>query len=365
VRRISRLDAGAERAEAVAAGLVDAVLARDGATLAACLDALRDAQAGGADDDPRRDGWIEAAIAFAYWGLERVPSQPPVAHGTQAHAFLTALDGRAQTGSAELRSLLAVDETQVSRTGHRLLESGLVARRKIGRQVFWQLTPRGRRALEDSPAPSRSANSDFWQQAIRRGYDGDPAEVDPLRAGIVESALKLHQTLGIRATTWAQVAEAAAVPMDTVRSLFPDKDDLYRSCGAHLMESLRLPPADRAPDVFAGAGSLHERTHRLVDTFFGVYERGADGLTAGRRERSEVAVVDESMVEVDRTFDAIVREALRPLGGPSSSVASVRALTDLEVWRAWRDQGATPRAAVERASGTVERWLEAHAGANR
>jgi hypothetical protein len=40
-------------------------------------------------------------------------------------------------------------------------------------------------------------------------------------------------------------------------------------------------------------------------------------------------------------------------------VAGLRALTDLEVWRGLRHQGATPEAAVEEASAAVERWLAA------
>jgi AcrR family transcriptional regulator/DNA-binding MarR family transcriptional regulator len=365
VRRIVRLDAEPARLEAVALGLVDALLGRDDETLAAALDALRDARAR-ADGDRELVGWLDAAIACAHWGLERVPSQATVTRGTQAHDFLAALEGSPQLGSAELRRLLEVDETQVSRTGRRLLESGLVTRRKVGRQVFWQLTPRGERALEEAPAPKRSTDSEFWQEAFRRGFEaasgdepGEPREVDPTRERIIESTLELHTSKGIQATTWPDIADKAGVPVETVKALFPTVDDLARSCGEHFMESLQVPPTDRAPEVFAGASSEHDRIHRLVETFFGVYERGGDGIAAGRRERKNVPAADESLAELDKTLDALVVEALRPLRPDSSSVASLRALTDLEVWRTLRDQGATPEAAVDQASGAVERWLEA------
>ncbi len=299
-----------------------------------------------------------------------MPSRAAVAQGTQAHDFLRVLDGSPQLGSAELRRLLEIDETQVSRTGRRLLESGLVTRRKVGRQVFWQLTPRGQRALEEAPAPKRSPNSEFWQEALRRGFEaasgdepGEPREVDPTRERIIESTLELHTSRGIQATTWPEIADKAGVPVETVKALFPTQDDLVRSCGEHFMESLQLPPHDRAPEVFAGASSENERIRRLVETFFGVYERGADGITAARRERKDVPAVDESMEELDNTLDALVVEALRPLRPDSSSVASLRALTDLEVWRTLRDQGATPEAAVDQASAAVERWLEAQRAA--
>jgi AcrR family transcriptional regulator/DNA-binding MarR family transcriptional regulator len=290
-----------------------------------------------------------------------------VAQGTQAHDFLGLLDGSPQLGSAELRRLLEIDETQVSRTGRQLLESGLVTRRKVGRQVFWQLTPRGQRAIEEAPAPQRSRNSEFWREALRRGFDavagdepGEPRRVDPTRERIIECSLELHVTQGIQATTWPEIAAKSGVPVETIEALFPTLDDLVRGCGQHFMEGLHLPPHDRAGEVFAGASSEHERIHRLVETFFGAYERGAGGITAARRERKDVPALDESMEELDHTFDALVVEAVRPRRTDNSSVASLRGLTDVEVWRALRQHGTTPEAAVDEVSTAVEHWLEAH-----
>ena len=360
VRRIARLDAQPARREAVALGLIDALLDGDAGSLAAALEALRDVRAG---DDRELAGWLDAAIAFAHWGLERAPSPAALTRGTQAHDFLGALDGPPQLGSPELRRLLETDETQVSRTGRRLLESGLVARRKVGRQVFWQLTPRGRRALEEAPAPEHSGGSEFWREALRRGFEaasgGDERrDVDPTRERIIESTLELHTSRGIQATTLPEIAEKAGVPVEVVEATFPTLDDLTRGCGEHVMESLQLPPSDRAPEIFVRASSGTERIHRLVETFFGAYERSADALTAGRRERMDVPAVHESMAELDNSLDALVAEALRPLRPDGASVASVRALTDLEVWRALRHSGASPEAAVDEASAAVERWLD-------
>jgi len=47
-------------------------------------------------------------------------------------------------------------------------------------------------------------------------------------------------------------------------------------------------------------------------------------------------------------------------GADGSAVASLRAITDHEVWRALRHQGATLEAAVDEASAAVERWLDGH-----
>jgi hypothetical protein len=82
-------------------------------------------------------------------------------------------------------------------------------------------------------------------------------------------------------------------------------------------------------------------------------------MTVARRERKDLPVVEESMQALDDAFDALVVESLRPLRPDSSAIASLRALTDLEVWRTLRDRGVTPDAAVDQASAAVERWLEA------
>jgi AcrR family transcriptional regulator/DNA-binding transcriptional ArsR family regulator len=366
VRRIARLEPEPGRLDAVALGLVDAVLEADAETLGAALDALRDARARAAEPDLQ--GWLDASIAFAHWGLERVPSVSGVARGTQAHEFLSMLDGSSERSSAELRRLLETDETQVSRTGRGLLDRGLVTRRKVGRQVFWQLSPRGRRALEEAPEPTQPDSASFWLEAIRRGFEGAAGDepgrgrrvVDPTRERIVESALALHNTRGIQATTWQEIAASAGVPVETVETMFPTLDGLVRSCGEHFLETLRMPPPDRAGEVFTGASSDQERIRLLVETLFGIYERGADGIAVARRERAEVPALDESMDQLDTSFDALVTEALRPRRLDKPSVASLRALTDVEVWRTLRRQSATPEVAVEQASAAVERWLEGH-----
>src|SRR4051794_34398145 len=205
VRRIAALEPEPARLDAVALGLVDALLEGDAPTLGAALDALRDARAR-AEDETGLRGWLDAAISFAQWGLERVPPADGVAQGTKAHEFLSVLDGSAQLGSTELRRLLETDETQVSRTGRRMLDSGLVSRRRVGRQVFWQLSPRGRRALEEAPQPGLSDTADFWLEALRRGFDGAGGDqpgprrqVDPTRERIVTRTLELHAAHGIQA----------------------------------------------------------------------------------------------------------------------------------------------------------------------
>ena len=151
VPRIARLDAEPARLEAVALGLVDALLEGDDETLPLPFTpsatpargpmAIGAGRVAGRGDRLRALGTRARAIAG-----RRGPGN--------AGPRLPARSTARRSGSAELRRLLEIDETQVSRTGRRLLESGLVTRRKVGRQVFWQLTPRGQRALEERRQPA-------------------------------------------------------------------------------------------------------------------------------------------------------------------------------------------------------------------
>ncbi len=250
-----------------------------------------------------------------------------MARGTQAHEFLAVLDSSPQLGSTELRRLLETDETQVSRTGRRLLDSGLVTRRKVGRQVFWQLSPRGHRALVEAPEqpePTPPDGDSFWAEAIRRGFEGaageEPGqprrEVDPTRERIIECTLELHMRAGH--------------PGDHVAGDCRARGGAVGDRGGHVPHAGRVVPGLRSAlpgeprhasagsgrrTMFAGASSEQERIRRLVETSFGVYERGADGIAVGRRERAEVPAADESMGH-DRQ---LVRRARRRGAAPAAS----------------------------------------------
>jgi AcrR family transcriptional regulator len=350
------------RLEALALGLVDAVLDADEATLSAMLSALRAARARVLEGDgaqrERLLGWLEAITAATAGALDRVAPAAEagaVAPRTRAHDFLKALTGSRPVGSAELRGLLGTDETQVSRTGRGLLDAGLVTRSKAGRQVFWRLTPRGRLALEQVDAAEiEPGSAEFWMDAIRRGYEGrDRPDPDPVRRRIVESTLELHSVKGVEATTAPDIAQKAGVDPSTVESYFPTRDDLVLGCGQHLLETLRLPPPDRALEIFSGADSQGERARRMVETLFAAYERRGASLEGGEAERGALPLVDASMSQVEACVDALVREAV---GGEPALVESVRGITDVRAWRELR-KSAPPDAAVDEAAAAVEAKL--------
>ena len=262
MRRIAQLDAEPGRREAVALGLVDAA-AR-----------TRRRDAGRAPSTPCAmpargptairswsGGWTRRSPS-AHWGLERVPSQAAVAQGTQAHDFLRVLDGSPQLGSAELRRLLEIDETQVSRTGRRLLESGLVTRSKVGRQVFWQLTPRGRRGARGSARPAAIAQLGVLaggpptrlRRGLRRRARRAPRGRPHPRADHRVDARAAQQP-GHPGDDVAGDRRPAGVPVETVEALFPTLDDL--------VQELRRAP-DGEPAAAAARPSARGLRRRRV-----------------------------------------------------------------------------------------------------
>ncbi|HEX8857415.1 MAG TPA: TetR family transcriptional regulator [Thermoleophilaceae bacterium] len=350
------------RLEALALGLVDAVLDADEATLRAMLASLRAARSrmleGDGPDRERLLGWLEAMTAATAGALDRVAPAAPsgaVAPRTRAHDFLKALAGSRPVGSAELRSLLGTDETQVSRTGRGLLEAGLVSRAKAGRQVFWRLTPRGRQALEEvdalEPAPG---SPEFFMDAIRRGYEGRARpEPDPTRRRIIESAMALHREHGVGKTTVSDIADQVGVDPATVESYFPTRDDLVLSCGQHILETLRLPPPERALEMFAGADAPHERARRMVETLFAAYERQGTSVANVEAERAALPLVANSLGQVDACVDALVREAVR---GDPALLDPVRNVAGVRAWQELR-KTVSHEEAVDEATAKVEAEL--------
>src|SRR4051794_36519085 len=66
---------------------------------------------------------------------------------SHAHAFLKLLADGPGRSNIDVAAQLAVDPSQASRIGSRLVESGLARRRRVGRTNRWEIAPRGVLAL--------------------------------------------------------------------------------------------------------------------------------------------------------------------------------------------------------------------------
>jgi AcrR family transcriptional regulator/DNA-binding transcriptional ArsR family regulator len=357
--------------DALALGVVDAVLDGDEETLRAVLPALRDrrhafARADASPAAQRALGALNALASAVSSALERLPTPATAAavgDGTRAAAFLAALEGGDPVGSPRLRELLATDETQVSRTGRQLLGAGLVTRRKVARNVFWELTPRGRQALEAAgrgggvpeprprvgvprrplSAPADPGSDVGWWLALLR----DAGQVthdtaigaDPERERILAAASGLHDRQGIVGTTWEQIAAEAGVPVTAVSRHFPAVEDLVPACGGLRMRQLQLPSPDEAAALFASLDP-DARALALVQLIGRVHARdGGAAYEVLRREGDQLPVLGYARDALERSLDDLVAAALPDGADGPDAVAAVRALTDLDVWRAFERRG--------------------------
>jgi AcrR family transcriptional regulator len=173
------------------------------------------------------------------------------------------------------------------------------------------------------------------------------AAVEETRRKILTATRALHEEQGIVATSWDQIAKRAGVGVGTVYRHFPSLQELVPACGALIWENLAVP-MDPAAE-FAGLDGAEARLRRLVELEFAVYERGARAIEIGRAENDDPSLPDDlrhGNAAREAAFDALVAEALRPLG-QNGQLATFRALTEVGVWRALKDHGIEGEAAVD------------------
>jgi AcrR family transcriptional regulator len=172
------------------------------------------------------------------------------------------------------------------------------------------------------------------------------AAVAQTRRRILEATHALHNEQGIAATSWDDIAARAGVGVGTVYRHFPSLDELIPACGELSMRIVALPGPGDVPALFASLDTPAERIERLVEEAFAIYERGAAELRAIRRERDVHPRVAEESDEIEATLSVLVDTALAPLNITRQQRALARAMIDLNIWDALRDQGVGQAEAV-------------------
>ena len=191
-----------------------------------------------------------------------------------------------------------------------------------------------------------------------RRYDRSrrAAAAEETRRRIVAATEELHTTQGVLATSWEDIARRAGVAVGTVYRHFPSLDELLPACGELSMARLALPSREELAERLAGARSGRERLRRTVEEAYGLYERGGDVIAAIRRDRDTLAPLQQSHEQVEQALVTLVDVGLGDhLTDADARV--VRALLDLDAWRALRDQGVTGADAVEATAGMLDAWL--------
>lgn len=113
-------------------------------------------------------------------------------------------------------------------------------------------------------------------------------QVEETRRRIVAATVNLHQTLGLRDTTVAAIANAAGVTRLTVYRHFPEPRDLFPACSAHWRASQRLPD----PDGWAAVPGPSERLHVGLTDLYRHYREGQSML---RHVHAELDVLPDEL----------------------------------------------------------------------
>jgi AcrR family transcriptional regulator len=183
------------------------------------------------------------------------------------------------------------------------------------------------------------------------------AAVEQTRRRIIEATMELHGEQGVLRTSWEDIAARAGVSVPTVYRHFPTLDELVPACGAASMERLALPSDEEIETLYAGAAGRRERLARLAGAAFDIYERGWHVFAAVRREGDELEPLARSGEEIEERLGALVGAALVPLEASDDQRRAVRALVDVDVWRALRAQGIEGDAARTLVTDLLDGWL--------
>jgi AcrR family transcriptional regulator len=181
--------------------------------------------------------------------------------------------------------------------------------------------------------------------------------LEETRKQIVAATVEAHRELGIKATSWDEIARRAGVGVGTVYRHFRSLDDLLPACGDIVEQTLALPNPDEIPRAFGGTRSSRARIDRLVQLVFAIYERAAPFIHNVRTEREQLPQLEPWHQMVEGTLDALLSEALRPLTPSRQQRESALALLDLDTWQAFKRRELSSDETIE----TVSRLIYATA----
>lgn len=155
---------------------------------------------------------------------------------------------------------------------------------------------------------------------------------------IVEAAMALHATHGVRLTGWDQIAEQAGVSPATVYRHFPTLDVLVPACARAVFDVIRPPSVPEARIQFTHLPSTPARLEHLVRESCHCYRRGEGWLHAAHRERDFVPALDQALSVIQETLHVLVDAAAdTPLGRRGHATLFV--LADFPFWKALVDAG--------------------------
>ena len=167
------------------------------------------------------------------------------------------------------------------------------------------------------------------------------------RRRIVDAAIRLHAARGTAATSWDDIAAAAAVSRATVYHHFPSLQALIPACSRVAFDVAEVPSLEQAAQGFADLAGPRERIARLIRETCRCYAAGADWLRAAWRERDLVPEMAEAVARLQAARDVLVDAALQGTGAGADARRTVRALLDFPFWDSL-DRERVPRSRIAR-----------------
>lgn len=158
------------------------------------------------------------------------------------------------------------------------------------------------------------------------------------RQRIVEATMKLHESLGPRATTISAIAEEAGVQRLTVYRHFPDETAVFQACTSRWLDL--NPPPD--PAEWAEVDTPRARLQQALGAFYGYYSRTRRMWTMAFRDVEDVPALKAPMAEVASFMETVARDlcqALDPERQQAMLGPTVRHVLHFPTWNSMEAQG--------------------------
>lgn len=153
-------------------------------------------------------------------------------------------------------------------------------------------------------------------------------QIDETRQRIVESAVRLHGTVGPAQTTIAGIAREAGVTRLTVYRHFADEEAIFEACAAHWAAGQVFPD----PTAWPRHADPLDRLRVGLTDLYRFYRDGADMLTRVYRDRDAMPDMRRrALAEQDESFRDVL---LQPFGGADRRLrAAVGHAASFWTWR--------------------------------
>jgi AcrR family transcriptional regulator len=197
---------------------------------------------------------------------------------------------------------------------------------------------------DTSVAVSETTVGGIWRRA---------EQMEETRQRIVEATVKLHESVGLAATTIAAIADLAGVTRLTVYRHFPDEAALFGACSADWLSRQRPPD----PSAWSLIADPAERLATGLADLYRFYRAGAAMLSHLYRD---LATLPPELRQAIRDRDGNHADLLAaPFGGAAAEQRRIRAVIGhaISFWT-WQslcvDQGLPDGDAVRVMVGAVQ-----------